>query len=121
MAAKQAPTMGSSMAKAAVISMISTMPVSGARTTPVKKAAMPTGESDGAEQQPVVAGGQQPRDHAQHEEQRLAERRDVGKRLDGEVGVGAQQGAGDGDRRRRGGKGCYRDTMLEALHQLLEH
>ena len=45
----------------------------------------------------------------------------MGERLDGEVGVGAQQGAGDGDRRRRGGKGGDRDAVLEALHQLLEH
>ena len=42
MAAKQAPSIGKSIVTFDVISVTSTMPVSGARTTPVKKAAMPT-------------------------------------------------------------------------------
>jgi hypothetical protein len=42
MATKHAPSIGRSIVTLAVISVTSTMPVSGARTTPVKKAAMPT-------------------------------------------------------------------------------
>src|SRR5262249_40075278 len=41
MAAKQALSIGNSNVKLAVISMTRTMPVRGARTTPVKNAAMP--------------------------------------------------------------------------------
>ena len=42
MAAKHAPSIGSSMVTLAVISTTRVMPVSGARTTPAKKAAIPT-------------------------------------------------------------------------------
>ena len=42
MAAKHAPSIGSNMVTLAVISTTSVMPVSGARTTPAKKAAIPT-------------------------------------------------------------------------------
>ena len=42
MAAKHAPSIGNSIVRLPVISVIKTMPVTGARTTPVKKAAMPT-------------------------------------------------------------------------------
>jgi hypothetical protein len=41
-ATQQAPSIGNSIVTLAVISVTSTMPVSGARTTPVKKAAIPT-------------------------------------------------------------------------------
>ena len=41
-AVKQAASIGRSMGKLAVISITRTMPVTGARTTPVKNAAMPT-------------------------------------------------------------------------------
>ena len=42
MAAKHAPSIGRSIVNAPVISATRTMPVTGACTTPVKKAAMPT-------------------------------------------------------------------------------
>jgi hypothetical protein len=42
MATKHAASIGSSSVTLAVISVTSTMPVSGARTTPVKNAAIPT-------------------------------------------------------------------------------
>jgi ABC-type uncharacterized transport system substrate-binding protein len=42
MAAKHATSIGSNIVTLAVISVTSTIPVSGARTTPVKKAAIPT-------------------------------------------------------------------------------
>jgi hypothetical protein len=42
MAVKHAPSMGNSIVELPVISAISAMPVTGARTTPVKKAAIPT-------------------------------------------------------------------------------
>jgi hypothetical protein len=42
MAMKQAPNIGKSIVTFAVISTTRTMPVSGARTTPMKKAAIPT-------------------------------------------------------------------------------
>ena len=41
-ATAHAHNIGSSIVTLAVISVVSTMPVIGARTTPVKKAAMPT-------------------------------------------------------------------------------
>jgi hypothetical protein len=46
MATKHAPNMGSSMVTLMVISVTNTMPVSGARTTPVKKAASGVGRSE---------------------------------------------------------------------------
>ena len=42
MAAKQAPSIGSNSVTLEVISVARTIPVSGARTTPVKNAAIPT-------------------------------------------------------------------------------
>ena len=42
MATKHAQIIGNSIETLAVISVTSTMPVTGARTTPVKKAAIPT-------------------------------------------------------------------------------
>ena len=93
MARAQAPSIGCSSETFPVISLTNTMPVSGVRTTPVKKAAMPTSAKDAvgvveAGKRPVAPRAEQKAEfraeHQQRREQPARRRGGVGNRPEAE-------------------------------------